>query len=60
MLGLNAARCYGVDIGELKPVADRVGPTETDLRTPVEALPERAPGDVRMKSWGFRREGPWH
>jgi hypothetical protein len=58
MLGENAARCYGLDIGELKPVADRIGPTEEDLRAPVDQLP--AAGDKRMKSWGFRVGGPWH
>jgi predicted TIM-barrel fold metal-dependent hydrolase len=58
MLGENAARCYGLDIGALKPVADRIGPTEEELRAPVEALPEA--GDKRMKSWGFRVGGPWH
>jgi predicted TIM-barrel fold metal-dependent hydrolase len=60
MLGLNAARCYGLDYAGLKPIADRIGPTEAELRTPVEALPERAPGEVRMKSWAFRKEGVWH
>jgi predicted TIM-barrel fold metal-dependent hydrolase len=58
MLGENAARCYGLDIGELKPVADRIGPTEEELRAPVDQLP--AAGDKRMKSWGFRVGGPWH
>jgi predicted TIM-barrel fold metal-dependent hydrolase len=60
MLCLNAARCYGVDVGELAPIAARIGPTEAELREPVDALPERAAGDVRMKSWGFRVGGPWH
>jgi predicted TIM-barrel fold metal-dependent hydrolase len=58
MLGLNAARCYGLDVRELQRVADRVGPTEAELRNPVAAVPE--PSGVRMKSWAFRAEGPWH
>jgi predicted TIM-barrel fold metal-dependent hydrolase len=60
MLGLNATRCYGLDVRELQRVADRVGPTEAELRNPVAALPEASASDVRMKSWAFRAEGPWH
>lgn len=59
MLGLNAARCYGLDIRDLQPIADRIGPTEAELRVPTER-PDRSSMEGRRKSWGFRAEGPWH
>lgn len=31
MLGGNAATCYGFDVGALRPLADRIGPTPEDL-----------------------------
>jgi predicted TIM-barrel fold metal-dependent hydrolase len=60
MLGDNAARCYGLDLRALQPIADRIGPTEAELRVPVEQLPAHSALDPRRESWAFRREGPWH
>jgi predicted TIM-barrel fold metal-dependent hydrolase len=60
MLGGNAARCYHLDLAALQPVADRIGPTEAQLRTPVERLPGRGPGEQPVRSWAFRDAGPWH
>jgi predicted TIM-barrel fold metal-dependent hydrolase len=60
MLGGNAARCYGVDLHALQPIADLVGPTEAQLRVPVDQLPVHSALDPRRESWAFRREGPWH
>jgi hypothetical protein len=59
MLGENAARCYHIDIAALKPIADRVGPTETQLRVPVDKLPTHDPGRF-IPSWAFREHGAWH
>jgi predicted TIM-barrel fold metal-dependent hydrolase len=60
MLGGNAARCYYVDLAALRPVADKIGPTELDLRVPVERLPGETPGEAPVRSWAFRRHGAWH
>jgi predicted TIM-barrel fold metal-dependent hydrolase len=46
LLGLNAVRCYDLDLAALKEIADGVGPTPTrlgqdlDLRTPPNAIRE--------------------
>jgi predicted TIM-barrel fold metal-dependent hydrolase len=42
ILGENAARCFGFDLEQLRPIADRVGPTVQDLaQTVTEAeLPQ--------------------
>jgi hypothetical protein len=60
MLGGNAARCYHIDLTDLAPVAGKIGPTESDLRVPVDRLPGEAPGEAPVRSWAFRRHGAWH
>lgn len=60
MLGRNAARCYGIDLGGLQPLADRIGPTEAELRAPQDGPPEPSVSHKQMKSWGFRVGGAWH
>jgi hypothetical protein len=60
MLGENAARCYNLDLNALRRVADRIGPTESDLRVPVEMLPTHDPEGPYIPSWAFREFGPWH
>jgi predicted TIM-barrel fold metal-dependent hydrolase len=53
ILSENPARCFGFDLGALRPLADRIGPTVDDLHQPLEALPE---GD----NLGFAfRTGQW-
>jgi len=59
MLGENAARCYHIDIETLRPIGDRVGPTESQLRVPVEKLPTHDTGRF-IPSWAFREHGAWH
>jgi predicted TIM-barrel fold metal-dependent hydrolase len=49
MLGENAARCYGLDVAQLRAVADRVGPTFTQIKEPLRERPEGS-----EFSWGFR------
>jgi len=39
MLGGTAARVFGFDMGRLQRLADRIGPTVHDVRTPPEKLP---------------------
>ena len=60
MLGLNAICCYGLDRQALQKVADRVGRTEAEVRSPVDHLPEWTSSQNRRDSWAFRRGGPWH
>lgn len=60
LLAGNAARCYHLDLDELLPVAEKIGPSEADLRVPVEVLPGEGPGEAPIRSWAFRRHGPWH
>src|SRR5690606_1404071 len=36
----NAARCYGIDLEALRSIADRIGPTESQLRDPLDTVPE--------------------
>ena len=60
MLGGNAARCYHLDLDELAPIAARIGPTEAELRVPIEVLPGESQGDEPVRSWAFRRHGAWH
>jgi hypothetical protein len=31
LLGETAARCYGFDLDALRPIAERIGPTPSDL-----------------------------
>jgi len=56
MIGLNAAECYGFDVGALEAVARNIGPRLDDVLAPIDA-PPTDPG-VEL-SWGFRRTGPW-
>ena len=37
-----------------------IGPTEAELREPIDVLPGEAPGDEPVRSWAFRRHGAWH
>jgi predicted TIM-barrel fold metal-dependent hydrolase len=60
MLSGNAARCYYLDKAELQRIADRIGPTEAQLRVPIDVLPGEAPGDAPNRCWAFRRHGAWH
>jgi predicted TIM-barrel fold metal-dependent hydrolase len=39
MLGGTAARVFGFDLGRLQQLADRIGPTVQDVRTPPAKLP---------------------
>jgi hypothetical protein len=55
MLGGDAARCYYIDLASLQPIAAKIGPTEADLKVPVDRLPGEAP----VRSWAFRRHGAW-
>jgi predicted TIM-barrel fold metal-dependent hydrolase len=59
MIGGNAARCYGVDLAALAPIAARIGPTEAQLRVPVEPPIAEIEAAGRW-TWAFRQEGPWH
>jgi hypothetical protein len=43
ILGENAARIYGFDLGKLEPFAARVGPTPDELAVPL--APEEFPKD---------------
>jgi predicted TIM-barrel fold metal-dependent hydrolase len=40
VLSENAARVYGFDLDALRPIADRVGPTVGELRSPYDGVPE--------------------
>jgi predicted TIM-barrel fold metal-dependent hydrolase len=48
LLGENAARLYGFDLGALAPPADRCGPTVEELHQPLERLPEE-PNEVLIR-----------
>lgn len=48
MLGGNAARVYGFDLGELQPLADELGPTVDEVAAGLDAIPEGA------QSFAFR------
>jgi hypothetical protein len=43
MLGENAARLYGFDLGKLEPIAARVGPTPDQVAVPL--APDELPKD---------------
>jgi hypothetical protein len=40
MLGENAARLYGFDLDELRPLAERIGITPALVATPLDEIPE--------------------
>jgi predicted TIM-barrel fold metal-dependent hydrolase len=60
MLSANAARCYNLDLDELRPLAERIGPTEAEIRVPIDVLPGEAEEGRPFRSWAFRRHGAWH
>jgi hypothetical protein len=35
MIGGNAARLYGFDLAQLRPIADRIGPLKTEIDRPL-------------------------
>jgi hypothetical protein len=39
ILGGTAAEVYGFDVAALQPIADRIGPTLEEIRTPLDSLP---------------------
>jgi predicted TIM-barrel fold metal-dependent hydrolase len=62
VLGENAARCYGLDLGGLEVIAAKVGPSVTDVATPLLSTPAGAtslafrdrddiPGGARLGSY---------
>lgn len=53
VVGRTAAAAYGFDMDALQKVADRIGPTMEELRTPLDAIPEAA------GSAGFRLGEAW-
>jgi predicted TIM-barrel fold metal-dependent hydrolase len=48
MLGENAAKLYGFDLGKLAPIAARVGPTPDEIATPLrpEEMPKDSPSNA--------------
>jgi predicted TIM-barrel fold metal-dependent hydrolase len=55
MLGENAVRCYHLDEGQLRAVAERIGPSVGELRVPFDGVPRG--GEV---SWAFRHGTAWY
>ena len=53
MVGVNAARCYGLDVAALQKVAERIGPTAGELAVPLTEIPS-------PYNWAFREEGEWN
>ena len=49
MLGETAARCYGFDLDELRPIAARIGPTPDDLGQDVTLV--TTPEEIRRAEW---------
>jgi hypothetical protein len=57
MLGETAARCYGFDLGVLGAIAEKIGPTPSDLGQDPDrhATPEElARGDWWKTEYGLR------
>ncbi|MDZ7675116.1 MAG: amidohydrolase family protein [Acidimicrobiales bacterium] len=54
MLTLNAAKLYDFDVKKLQPLADEVGPTVAEVKSPVDSVPdkelERLSGDMDPKA----------
>jgi predicted TIM-barrel fold metal-dependent hydrolase len=49
MLGETAARCYDFDLDELRPIAERIGPTPDDLgQDPTRVT---TPDEIRRAQW---------
>jgi predicted TIM-barrel fold metal-dependent hydrolase len=57
LIGGNAIRLYDLDIFELQPIADKIGPTVGDLAEPLPA--EEVPSDEEYQGFGFRTIGQW-
>ncbi len=51
LLGLNAVRCYDLDVDALVAIAERVGPRPSDLHQDAEL--RTAPGAIRAARWWF-------
>jgi predicted TIM-barrel fold metal-dependent hydrolase len=49
LLGETAARCYGFDLGALRPIAERIGPTPADLGQ--DPMLRTDPDEVRAARW---------
>lgn len=49
ILGSTAAHCYGFDTAALRPIADRIGPTPTDLGQDLTLRTD--PEEVRKAKW---------
>jgi predicted TIM-barrel fold metal-dependent hydrolase len=60
MLSTNAARCYRIDLDELRVIAGKIGPTVTDIQVPIDTLPGETEEGRPFRSWAFRRHGAWH
>jgi predicted TIM-barrel fold metal-dependent hydrolase len=61
MAGENAARVYGLDLGSLRRVAERIGaPSLGDLQAPFDAEDEIVAESYRDGSFAFRRTGAYH
>jgi predicted TIM-barrel fold metal-dependent hydrolase len=56
ILGDNAARCYGIDTRPLRAIAERIGPTEAELREPLDVVPQ---GPAVHINQAFRTFGAW-
>jgi predicted TIM-barrel fold metal-dependent hydrolase len=54
ILGENAARIYNFDLGQLRPIADRVGPTIKDVADPLTVAPKG------FRRWSLRPEEDKH
>jgi hypothetical protein len=49
MLCETAARCYGFDLAPLHPIAERIGPTPTDLGQDLTLV--TTPEEIRAGEW---------
>ncbi len=45
MLGQTAAAVYGFDVNQLTPIASRIGPTPTEIATPIR--PDEVPPEAQ-------------
>jgi predicted TIM-barrel fold metal-dependent hydrolase len=59
LLATRAAAIYGFDLGELQSIADRIGPTRAEIRTPLgrDEIP-RFPQDTRCTIFGHAMTSP--
>jgi predicted TIM-barrel fold metal-dependent hydrolase len=51
LLGLNAVRCYGLDLDELTAIAERIAPRPSDLGQDPEL--RTTPEEIRAARWWF-------